>query len=106
MRIMGFMKRDNHLDPDVLDHFIRSGVYREYAKLCLPPELIDEVDEASLLAVEPKPYEMPPIRDREKRWQGFLTEYRAQAAQGEKVIESVGPKARDLSSFPVPKYRR
>jgi HD-GYP domain-containing protein (c-di-GMP phosphodiesterase class II) len=93
MRIMGFMKRDNHLDPDLLDHFVRSGVYREYARKFLPPELIDEVDEASLLAIEPKAYDVPPDGVRRERFEDFLPEYQAQAAQGEQVIESVGRKA-------------
>jgi hypothetical protein len=97
MRIMGFMKRDNHLDPDLLDHFVRSGVYREYARQFLPSELIDEVDEASLLATEPKPYSLPPTADRQKRWEDFLPEYQAQAAQGERVIDAVGSKPKRRS---------
>ncbi|MEM6733912.1 MAG: HD domain-containing phosphohydrolase [Myxococcota bacterium] len=55
MRIMGFMKRDNHVDPDLFDLFVNSGVYREYAARYMPKALVDEVDEAALLAVEPKP---------------------------------------------------
>lgn len=75
MRIMGFMKEDNHLDPDLLDLFITSGVYKEYAKKFLPPELIDEVDEAAILAIKPKPFHLPPKSERDKRWKGFLPEY-------------------------------
>ncbi len=75
IRIMGSMKRDNHLDPEVFDLFIRSGVYKEYAKRFLPPELIDEVDEKAALAIEPKPYELPPEQERRKRWRGFLPQY-------------------------------
>jgi len=59
MRIMGFMKRDNHLDPDLFDLFVSSGVYRDYAKRYLPAALIDEVDEAGLLAIMPKPFSVP-----------------------------------------------
>ncbi|HKO91255.1 MAG TPA: HD domain-containing phosphohydrolase, partial [Polyangiaceae bacterium] len=59
MQIMGAMKRDNHLDPDLLDHFVRSGVYRRYAERYLGAELIDDVDEAALLAIRPKPFELP-----------------------------------------------
>lgn len=77
MRIMGFMKVDNHLDPDLFDHFVRSGVYRAYAERCLAPELIDEVDEAALLALRPKPYDLPPDEERRKRFEGFLPEYSA-----------------------------
>lgn len=75
IRIMGYMKRDNHLDPEVFDLFIRSGVYKEYARRFLPPELIDEVDEAAVLAIEPKPFELPPDEERRRRWAGFRPEY-------------------------------
>ncbi len=94
MRIMGFMKRDNHLDPDLFDHFVRSGIYRVYAERFLPPELIDEVDEAALLAIEPKPFAAVEPEERAQRWSAFLPEYRAQARQGERVIESVGPRSK------------
>ena len=57
---MGFMKRDNHLDPELLDLFVRSGIYRTYAQSYLPPELIDDVDEAAILAIEPAPFERRP----------------------------------------------
>lgn len=76
MHIMGAMKRDNHLDPDLLDHFVSSGVYRLYAQRYLGPELIDEVDEAALLAIRPKPFELPPEAERRRRWDGFLPQYR------------------------------
>lgn len=75
MRIMGFMKRDNHLDPQLFDHFVRSGVYLEYAKRFLHPDLIDEVDVEELLAIQPKPFELPDDTSRKQRWQGFLSEY-------------------------------
>lgn len=75
MRIMGFMKVDNHLDPDLFDHFVRSGVYRKYAEKFLAPELIDEVDEAALLALQPKGYVLPPEEVRKARLTGFLPEY-------------------------------
>ena len=76
MHIMAAMKRDNHLDPDLLDHFVRSGVYRRYAERYLSPELIDTVDEAALLAIRPKPFELPPEEVRKQRWLGFLPQYR------------------------------
>jgi hypothetical protein len=75
MRIMGFMKRDNHLDPDVFDHFVRSGVYRKFAERFLAVELIDDVDEAALLAIAPKPFELPNETVRKRRFEGFLPEY-------------------------------
>ena len=75
MRIMGFMKRDNHLDAQLFDHFVRAGVYLDYAKRFLAPALIDEVDVAALLAIEPKAFELPEREARMRRWQGFLDEY-------------------------------
>ncbi|MCC6216658.1 MAG: GAF domain-containing protein [Polyangiaceae bacterium] len=76
MRIMGFMKRDNHLDPDLFDHFVQSGVYRRYAERYLAAELIDEVDEAALLAITPRAFEVPPVEERERRRRELLPEYR------------------------------
>lgn len=54
MEIIGKLKECNHLDPDLVDFFITSGVYRDYAKRYLEPELIDAVDEARLLAIQPR----------------------------------------------------
>ncbi|MCB1174385.1 MAG: GAF domain-containing protein [Leptospiraceae bacterium] len=75
MQIMGNMKKFNHLDPDLFDLFIQSGVYRQYAAEHLPAELIDPVDEASLLAIQPLQFELPPRDDRTHRKSGFLAEY-------------------------------
>lgn len=77
MRIMGFMKQDNHLDPDILDLFITSGVYKDYARKFLPLDLIDEVDEESILSIKPKPYSLPSKPERDKRWGAILPEYQA-----------------------------
>ncbi|MCH7554561.1 MAG: PAS-domain containing protein [Proteobacteria bacterium] len=49
MKIMGFMKNDNHIDPDLFELFVESGVYREYAENFLGPDQIDEVDHDALL---------------------------------------------------------
>ena len=81
MRIMGFMKRDNHLDPDLFDLFVTSGVYKLYGQRFLPPELIDEVDEAALLAIEPKPFDLPPAEQRRSRWRDFLPAYRDEVSR-------------------------
>lgn len=75
IRIMGFMKKDNHLDPDILDLFITSGIYKKYAKTYLPEHLIDEVDEQSILDIEPKPFDMPGDAVRALRFKGFLKKY-------------------------------
>lgn len=82
MRIMGFMVKDNHLDPDLFALFVTSGMYREYGKRFLPPELLDEVNEAELLAIQPKPFDLPGEDVRRSRWQDFLEEYREQATRG------------------------
>ncbi|MFS6828573.1 HD domain-containing phosphohydrolase [Cyanobium sp. ATX-6F1] len=50
LKIMGFMKKDQHIDPDLFALFIRSGVYKRYAEQYLRPEQIDAVDEEALLA--------------------------------------------------------
>jgi HD-GYP domain-containing protein (c-di-GMP phosphodiesterase class II) len=76
MSIMTNMKRDNHLDPQLFDHFVRSGVYREYAERYLSPDLIDTVDEAALLATQPKPFPLLPEAERQARFRDFLPEYR------------------------------
>ncbi len=44
IRILSFFRDDNHIDPDLFDLFLRSGIYREYAEEFLRPEQIDEVD--------------------------------------------------------------
>ncbi|MDP2344437.1 MAG: HD domain-containing phosphohydrolase [Deltaproteobacteria bacterium] len=75
MKIMAFMKKDNHLDPALFDFFITSGVYRKYAEQYLPKELIDVVDEAALLAMQPKPHTPPPEVERVVRKRGFLPAY-------------------------------
>ena len=49
IRIMSFMKKDAHIDGDLFDLFLESGVYRDYADKFLKPEQIDEVDVAQYL---------------------------------------------------------
>ena len=43
LRILGFLKIDNHIDPDTFNLFIREKLYLEYAIKHLKPEQIDEV---------------------------------------------------------------
>jgi HD-GYP domain-containing protein (c-di-GMP phosphodiesterase class II) len=76
MRIMGNMKRENHLDPNLFDHFVKSGVYRKYAERYLSADLIDAVNEAELLAIVPKPFVLLPEAERRARFKEFLPEYR------------------------------
>ncbi|KAB2920025.1 MAG: GAF domain-containing protein [Dechloromonas sp.] len=44
IRILSFFKKDRHIDPDLFDLFLTSGVYRQYAERYLKPEQIDDVD--------------------------------------------------------------
>jgi HD-GYP domain-containing protein (c-di-GMP phosphodiesterase class II) len=47
IKIMGFMRKDNHVDPELFELFLSSGVYLEYARRFLAPEQIDAVDVAA-----------------------------------------------------------
>jgi HD-GYP domain-containing protein (c-di-GMP phosphodiesterase class II) len=76
MFIMGKMKEQHHLDPEVFDLFITSGIYRKYAEQNLPPELIDAVDEQKLLAIKPPALNLPPEDQRKLRFKQVLPEYR------------------------------
>ena len=42
--IMARMSRERHIDPDLFELFLTSGVYREYAEMFLVPDQIDEID--------------------------------------------------------------
>jgi len=42
--IMARMSRERHIDPDLFELFLASGVYRAYAEIFLLPEQIDEID--------------------------------------------------------------
>ena len=44
LNILGKMKVDQHIDPDLFDIFVREKVYLKYAKQFLEPEQIDNVD--------------------------------------------------------------
>ena len=44
LRILSFMRNDNHIDPDLFNLFLSSGVYLDYAKKYLSPEQFDEVN--------------------------------------------------------------
>ena len=47
VKIMGFMKKDNHIDPDIYDLFIKNRIYYDYATKEMTAEQIDmrETDE-------------------------------------------------------------
>jgi HD-GYP domain-containing protein (c-di-GMP phosphodiesterase class II) len=43
LNIMGRMKLDNHIDPDLFDIFVKEKVYEEYASKFLKPEQLDNI---------------------------------------------------------------
>ena len=49
IKIMSFMKKDQHIDPELFDLFLRSSVYRDYAERFMKPEQIDSVNIAAYL---------------------------------------------------------
>jgi HD-GYP domain-containing protein (c-di-GMP phosphodiesterase class II) len=48
LEILGRMKLNNHIDPDLFDIFVRRKVYLRYAQMFLDPEQIDAVDESRI----------------------------------------------------------
>jgi HD-GYP domain-containing protein (c-di-GMP phosphodiesterase class II) len=53
LEILGRMKLNSHVDPDLFDIFVRRKVYRRYAEMFLEPEQIDEVDESKIPGYRP-----------------------------------------------------
>ena len=54
LNILGKMKLDNHIDPDLFDLFVREKIYLKYAHQFLEPEQIDNVDESKIVGYQPK----------------------------------------------------
>ena len=48
LKIMGIMKQDKHIDPDIFEIFIKQRVYLDYAEEFLDPEQIDKIEEANI----------------------------------------------------------
>ena len=44
MKIMGFMAKDRHIDPELFEIFIKEEIYLKYAKQYMDPSQIDKVD--------------------------------------------------------------
>jgi len=44
IQILSFMAKDQHIDKDIFELFLTSGVYKEYGEKFLQPDQIDEVD--------------------------------------------------------------
>ena len=53
LRIMARMRDDQHIDPDLFELFLSSGVWRDYAERFLRPEQVDAVDLASFAGTSP-----------------------------------------------------
>lgn len=53
LAILGRMKVDHHIDPDLFDIFIREKIYLKYAQQFLEQEQIDEVDHTQIPGYQP-----------------------------------------------------
>src|SRR6267142_690986 len=53
LEILGRMRQNHHIDPDLFDVFVRRKVYRRYADMFLDKEQIDEVDESRIPGYAP-----------------------------------------------------
>jgi HD-GYP domain-containing protein (c-di-GMP phosphodiesterase class II) len=49
LKIMAYMKKDHHIDPDLFDIFIKQKVYLKYAREFLDPGQIDEINEQEVI---------------------------------------------------------
>ncbi|WP_146907066.1 HD family phosphohydrolase [Arenimonas daejeonensis] len=54
LAILGRMKLDHHVDPDLFEVFLRERVYLDYARRFLPPEQIDAIDWSRIPGVPPE----------------------------------------------------
>ena len=43
LKIMAHMRRDNHIDPELFELFLRAGVHLDYAEKFMLPAQIDAV---------------------------------------------------------------
>jgi len=48
LNILGRMKLNNHIDPDIFDLFIREKIYLKYAEMFLDNEQVDLIDEKNI----------------------------------------------------------
>lgn len=55
LHILGKMKLNGHIDPDLFDIFVWEKVYEEYAQSFLEPHLIDAVDLSQVPGYSPRP---------------------------------------------------
>lgn len=54
LTILGYMKLDGHIDPDLFDLFVESGVYENYARNYLKPYQMVRVDKTKIPGYKPK----------------------------------------------------
>jgi HD-GYP domain-containing protein (c-di-GMP phosphodiesterase class II) len=52
LQVLGRMKLNNHIDPDLFDVFIRKKIYLHYAQRFLEPRQIDQVDVSKIPGYE------------------------------------------------------
>lgn len=50
VKIMSFMKKDAHIDDELFELFLTSGIYKDYAERFLDPAQIDDVDISQYLS--------------------------------------------------------
>lgn len=48
LKILGFMCKDSHIDPDIFDVFVKKQVYQNFAEEFMHPEQVDEVDTGNI----------------------------------------------------------
>lgn len=53
LTILGRMKEDNHIDPDLFDVFVRDEIYLQYAHTFLDPDQIDAIELSSIPGYQP-----------------------------------------------------
>jgi len=51
LKIMGFMCKDRHIDPELFELFLQSGVHQKYADEYLDPSQVDAVDTEGLIVI-------------------------------------------------------
>ena len=51
VRILSFMKKDEHIDAELFELFLSSGTWLRYGRKFLQPEQIDEVDISQYLQI-------------------------------------------------------
>ena len=59
IRIMNFMRQDRHIDPDLFELFLSSGIYLEYGRRFLQPDQLDAVDVSDYLGVSGQRQQLP-----------------------------------------------